>query len=288
MYQINPSWLWYNLYICTCMYSQHTVAIHNALIAAYSIGKNTSSATWITSLHLLMEHKNILQRRLWLDDAIIKAGQKLLRRQFPDVGGLESTLTVAAKSCKTLPGGAIQVMHILSNHWICIKLNEDKTTVFLYDSKYSSIPHTVVDLIINIIHSEKDTVTIKNMAMQEQQGCDACGVFSLAVATALCNDQDPSMLRWKQDAMWQHLLKSLEEETLSPFPVDSKSTSSPEKDVTKATALHNLYCICRIRYKQKDRMKQCSGCNEWFHAACLNIPAKVLVKGEVWTCSSCI
>ena len=64
---------------------------------------------------------------------------KLLRQQFPDVGGLESTLTVAAKSCKTLSSGAIQIMHILSNHWICIKLNEDKTTVFLYDSKYSSM-----------------------------------------------------------------------------------------------------------------------------------------------------
>ena len=68
------------------------------------------------------------------------------------------------------------------------------------------------------------------MAMQEQQGCDVCGVFSLAVATGLCNEQDLSMLHWKQDAMWQHLLKSLEEERLSPFPVDSKATSSPEKD----------------------------------------------------------
>lgn len=235
-----------------------------------------------------MEHKNILQQRLWLDDAIINASQKLLKQQFPDVGGLESTLAVAAKSCKTLPGGAIQIMHILSNHWICIKLNEDKKTVFLYDSKYSSISPSVVDHIIDIIHSQNATVTVKSMAMQQQQGCDACGVFSLAVATALCNKQDPSMLRWKQNAMWQHLLKSLEEEKLSPFPVDSKATSSPEKNATKATYIHNLYCTCRRRYKQKDRMKQCSGCNEWFHAACLNIPAKVLVKGGVWNCSGCI
>ena len=233
--------------------------------------------------------KYILQQRLWLDDAIINAGQKLLRRQFPDAGRLESTLTVTAKSCKTLSGGAIQIMHILSSHWICIKLNEDKLiTVLLYDSKYSSIPHTVVDLIIDIIHSEKDTVTIKNMAMQQQQGCDACGVFLLAVATALCNKQDPSMLRWKQDAMWQHLLKSLEEEKLSPFPVDRKVTFLLKKDAVRATATHNLYCICRRKYKQKDTMKQCSGCNKWFHATCLNIPPKILVKREAWTHSSCI
>ena len=128
-----------------------------------------------------MEHENILQQRLWLDDVIINAGQKLLRHQFPDVGGKESVLAVAAKSCKTLSGGAIQIMHILSKHWICIKLNENKTTMCLYDRKYSSIPHTVVDLIIDIIHSEKDTVTIKSMVMQQQQGYDACGVLAVGM-----------------------------------------------------------------------------------------------------------
>ena len=211
----------------------------------------------------------------------------MLRQQFPNVGGLELTLVVAAKSCKTLPAGAIQIMHVLSNHWICIKVSEDKTTVYLYDSKYFSIPSTVVDLIIVIIHSKEDTFTIKSMKMQEQQGCDACGVFSLAVATALCNKQDPSTFHWKQDAMWQHLLQCFEDGNLSPFPFETKATSLPEK-TTKTTTVYNLYCICRRRYKYKDRMKQCNGCNHWFYADCLNIPANVLVKGGVWACSTCI
>lgn len=43
-----------------------------------------------------------------------------------------------------------------------------------------------MDLVIDIIHSEK-IMTIKSMVKQEQRGCDACGVFSVAVATALCN-----------------------------------------------------------------------------------------------------
>lgn len=141
-----------------------------------------------------------------LDDTIISAGQKLLKHQFPDVGGLHSTLAVAAKRCEILPASEIQIVHILSNHWVCIKVSEDKSTIHLYDSKYSSIPSTVVDLILDITHVEKDAITIKSMKMQEQEGCDACGVYFLAVVTALCTKQNPSVLHWKQEALWQHLL----------------------------------------------------------------------------------
>jgi len=78
-----------------------------------------------------------LTTKLWLDDVIIK---NLLRNQFPDIGELHCTLTVAARKCDTLHGGAIQIMHIRSNHWVCIKVKEDMSSVYLYDSKYSTIP----------------------------------------------------------------------------------------------------------------------------------------------------
>jgi len=38
---------------------------------------------------------------------------KLLKQHFPDIIGLESTLFVTAKSCKDLPRGVIQIMHVL-------------------------------------------------------------------------------------------------------------------------------------------------------------------------------
>ena len=144
---------------------------------------------------------------------IISAGQQFLKYEFPDVGGLQSTLAVAAKSCEILSVGAIQIMHILFNHWICIKVNENNSTIYLYDSKYFSIPSAVVELILDISHSERDVITIKSTKMQEQEGC---GVYALAVATALCNQQDPSVLCWKQDAMWSHV-GVLRKEILTPF-----------------------------------------------------------------------
>jgi len=67
---------------------------------------------WIPSLHLHTEHKNILQQKLWLNDAIINAGQKLLWLQFSDIGGLQPTTAIAARKCDILPAGAIQIVLI--------------------------------------------------------------------------------------------------------------------------------------------------------------------------------
>ena len=51
----------------------------------------------IPTLKLNIEHKKILQQKLWLDDSIINSAQKLLSHQFPENDGLQSTLVVAAK-----------------------------------------------------------------------------------------------------------------------------------------------------------------------------------------------
>ena len=101
---------------------------------------------------------------LRLDDSIIIAGQKLLRHQFPDISG--STVAVPVRRCDVLPAGAIHIVHSQSNHWICIKVNENKSSVNLYDSKYSNIPSPVIDLILDITNYEGDVATIKSMKIQ--------------------------------------------------------------------------------------------------------------------------
>ena len=113
--------------------------------------------------------------------------------------------------------------------------------------------------------------------MQEQE---ECGVYGLAVATALCNQQDPSVLRWKQDAIWSHV-GVLRKRKLDSFPRDGTASSLPKKEITaKATTIQKFYCIFRSRYKPKDTLKRCKQYTGWLHADCLKIPATVLVKGE--------
>ena len=147
---------------------------------------------WKPCFHLYNEQKVILQQRLWLDNIIINAAQTLLQHQFPHVEGLQSTLLVAANKCNMLGGGAIQIMHIQTNHWMCIQVSQDKSIVQVYNSKYSSTTMAVVDSILQLIKSEQDIVTIHCMKMHKPVGSDSCGVFAITVATALCHKEDPS------------------------------------------------------------------------------------------------
>ena len=77
------------------------------------------STIWVPHLHLHDEQKIILQQKLWLDDVIMNAASKLLRQQFPSKKGLQSTLVAATSNCK-LEGGATQILHVRSNHWVCV------------------------------------------------------------------------------------------------------------------------------------------------------------------------
>ena len=89
---------------------------------------------------------------------------------------------------------------------MCISVNNDKSVVNIYDSKHSTPMMTTVGLILELIKSEKGAVTINSVNMQQQRGDDACGVFAIAVATALCHKDDSSTIKWNQDLMWQHVL----------------------------------------------------------------------------------
>jgi len=42
--------------------------------------------------------------------------------------------------------------------------------------------------------------------MQQQKGDDSCGLYSMAVATALCNKQNPAAIEWNQALTFVRLL----------------------------------------------------------------------------------
>ena len=243
---------------------------------------------WIPALKLSIEHKEILQKKLWLDNCIINCAQKMLHHQFSNNSGLQSTLYVAAKQCSTLSGGAVQILHVRINHWLCIYVNDDKSVVDIYDSKYSSPIMTTVDLILELIKCEHDAVTINSIKMQEQLGSDACGLFAVAVATALCHKEDPSTIQWNQDLMWHHILQCFEAGKMTLFL--PKGFAHENKRVIKSTRTFEIYCICRKRYRPKDTMKCCARCMKWYHVVCIsasNTSTTSLIKHKAWYCSYC-
>lgn len=94
---------------------------------------------------LLKKDRIILEKGEWLNDRIINGAQKLLKRQFPSIDGLHSTISVAANQADILRGGAIQILHVHGNHWLCTKIGEDKSEVKIFDSLYPTIRLSLVD-----------------------------------------------------------------------------------------------------------------------------------------------
>ena len=220
---------------------------------------------WISHLHIHKEQETQLLQGMWLDDAVINAAQTLLKRH--------STQLVAASKADVLGGGAVQIMHTRTNHWVCLHLEEDRSSVQLFDSLYSSIPMSTIDHVIELVHPLTEKITIKSMSMQSQTGSRDCGLFAVAVATALCYRHDPTVCRWVQQDMRKHLVHCLEAGEITPFPAATEMPS--QIGGTKKCHSQAVHCVCRRRHKRKERMKQCCQCQGWFHEACLKIPLEV-------------
>jgi len=65
----------------------------------------------------------------------------------------------------------------------------------------SSISTDVANLICQLTRPDNGCVIIQSMQMQKQTERSTCGVYAIAVATALCNGEDPSEIQWKQSLM---------------------------------------------------------------------------------------
>ena len=73
------------------------------------------SPKWLSDLGLTPLEQQIIHRGQCLTDPVINAAQILLREQFNDVSGLQSTLTESTGKGDTLPGNSIRIPHT-TNH----------------------------------------------------------------------------------------------------------------------------------------------------------------------------
>ncbi len=59
------------------------------------------------------------------------------------------------------------------------------------------------------------TVMFNFVRMQKQTGGSDCGLFAIAISTAICNGLDPTTMT---SAMRSHLVNCLKNETMTLFP----------------------------------------------------------------------
>ena len=83
--------------------------------------------------------------------------------------------------------------------------------------------------------------------VQQQNGCNNCGLFALVFATALCSNINPNSLVIAQQRLREALMRGLKECDMSYFlqnACDSRSREFNEQSLFNMRSL--VYCHCKL------------------------------------------
>lgn len=147
-----------------------------------------------------------------LTDISINWANSLLKEKFPNMNGLQSTLTQSKKELTRFPDNKLQIIHCQSNdHWI-LASTISSVDVFIYDSVFSSLNTETA----KIVGTHFPGRNIRMVTCQKQQGGTDCGLFAIANATAIAHASQNFV--FNQSKMRDHFKKCVDKNELVPFP----------------------------------------------------------------------
>lgn len=156
-----------------------------------------------------------------LTDLHINYAQYLLKLQFPDMGGLKSTLLQSKEgSIPTCGREAVQIVHCREDHWIVASNLGCTSSINIFDSAYTSIDDKTKGILLKMFDGVSAKMDLNMPVMQKQVGGKDCGLFSIAVATALAYGKDPSKLKLNQAKMRRHLSACFRDQKMKLFPTE--------------------------------------------------------------------
>ena len=263
--------------------NEETITISTDESTSISKGKGKPDI-WIicNGYRLYNKNKQQILNGKELNDIHINGACALLREQYPEIGGMESTLYQQYDRALMQPTNAIQILHINSNHWAVMStLGCEQNIIEYYDSLYNNISLSTKSTITKLLQSKESfTVRIKNVA--KQLGGTECGLYAIAYCVSLANGQDPSRIVYDQREMRQHLISCFENKRLSLFPIAKK-----RRLTTTYTSVVTI-TVCPI-CKGADTgslMVFCETCEKWFHKEC--VPPFDESDDEFnWMCPEC-
>lgn len=132
------------------------------------------------------------------------------------------------------------------------------------------------------IPSNHSFLKVQRHSVQQQQGTNDCGLFSIAYALELCVGRNPESISFEQRRMRGHLLKCFEEGALTPFPTSTKPLLRSSKGVLKI----QVFCLCKMPSQFDSVMVSCDKCTKWYHCSCVKLDSGS-VPGH-WECPECI
>lgn len=177
-----------------------------------------SDKIWVqmNRIRLTTADKQIISSGRKLNDLHINFAHHILKHKFPSLKGLQNTLYQSKKQPREEPTNKLQIIHSRGDHWIVAStINSVNNKVYVYDSVYSSLDQETEAVVLNLFQGSLLPVQMAETQKQDG-GCD-CGLFAIAVATALAFHQDAKTLTFEQTLMRPHLIQCFEKRELTPF-----------------------------------------------------------------------
>ena len=175
-----------------------------------------SNEEWIRSLGLTIKEKSYINNNEQICDAIINASMQLLRKEKPYV--LFQSTSLPHSLLEYSPNETIHIHHNGHGHFCTSTSIGNK--VRIYDS-LNMEPTDDVKLQVATLYSPDPAITPtieRAVIVSQQKGGVDCGIFCIAYATDLLYGEDPAKIHYDQEKMRPHLIKCLEDNSLTPFP----------------------------------------------------------------------
>ena len=161
-----------------------------------------------------------------LSDAHINRAQKILKRQFFYINGLESSLQQGKKVAltKEMVQNKLQIVYCTDReHWVVATTIKNRSgEVLIFDSVFNSVDDDTMKTVCNLFKHSGLTgkLNVKMIKTPKQKGSDDCGVFSIAYATAIALGRSPAKLTFRQDSMRAHLVQCFYNDKFTMFPLE--------------------------------------------------------------------
>jgi zinc finger SWIM domain-containing protein 3 len=242
---------------------------------------------------LKLSHEEILLGNDWLDSSLVYAGMCMLRRDFPDIEGLQrATLSMfSPPSFVPCSGFFVQICHVNGNHWNLVSGSVENgiLVINVFDSLFNDVHQDNVSIVssLNRKSTEISKVEVRFHDVVKQKNGSDCGLYAIAFAKLVCSNRNPSEVEFVPSTLRSHLRDSLinSNAEFKDFPFVSRgSFHSP-----KVSVYDKVYCYCRKKDDGK-QMVECSSCFEWFHRRCL-LENGINIKGirnREFNCTRCL